>query len=128
MGKWLSAVEDMGMRSALVLSDFAPAAAAMGEIRSLRHGTLSRPLIKAATYGHPCRVDFSRFAFQHQPQSTSERVISTLRNQKERAGFSDLSFTTSEFIRLKMLEKLVAAGDLTSDLRWKTRTQSFVTV
>ena len=46
----------------------------------------------------------------------------------EDAGFSDPNFRTSEFMRLNMLAKLVAAGDLTSDLRWKTRTQSLVTV
>jgi nucleoside-diphosphate-sugar epimerase len=77
------------------------------------------------------RVDFSRFAQlapQHQPQATLDSVISSLRSQLEAAGFSDPNFRTSEFMRLNMLAKLVAAGDLTSDLRWKTPTQSLVTV
>lgn len=77
------------------------------------------------------RVDFSKFARlapQHQPQATLDSVISGLRSQLEKAEFSDPDFRTSEFMRLNMLAKLLAAGDLTSDLRWKTRTQSLVTV
>ncbi|MGL6687062.1 NAD-dependent epimerase, partial [Xanthomonas hortorum pv. gardneri] len=67
------------------------------------------------------RVDFSlfeRLAPEHQPQETLRSTITELRDDLQRAGFTDGDFRqSSDFIRLRILQQLVDAGTLAADLR-----------
>ncbi|SOU01584.1 epimerase/dehydratase [Xanthomonas arboricola pv. fragariae] len=67
------------------------------------------------------RVDFSlfeRLAPEHQPQETLRSTITELRDDLQRAGFSDGDFRQrSDFIRLRILQQLVDTGTLAADLR-----------
>lgn len=69
------------------------------------------------------RVDFSlyeRIAPNHQPQVSLEQAIDALKEGMQRMGFHDANFRSSQFMRLKVLEKHMADGRLSQDLRWKT--------
>jgi nucleoside-diphosphate-sugar epimerase len=69
------------------------------------------------------RVDFSlfeRIAPNHQPQISLEQAINSLKQGMERMGFHDENFRSSQFMRLKVLEKHMADGRLNSDLFWTT--------
>ena len=67
------------------------------------------------------KVDFSLFASlakNHQPQVTLWQSIDMLAKGLRSIGFADPDFRNSAYIRLKVLEAHIAAGRLTSDLRW----------
>lgn len=67
------------------------------------------------------RVDFSlyeRIAPRHQPRVSLDQAIRGLKQGLERMGFSDANFRSSQFMRLKVLEKHLADGRLNADLRW----------
>lgn len=67
------------------------------------------------------RVDFSRYrkiAPQHQPQVSLEQAIHELKQGMEAMEFKDRNFRSSQFMRLKVLEKYISEGRLTSELYW----------
>ena len=67
------------------------------------------------------KVDFSLFASlakNHQPQVTLRQSIDMLAKGLRSMSFADPDFRNSAYIRLKVLEAHIAAGRLTSDLRW----------
>jgi len=67
------------------------------------------------------RVDFSlfeRMAPRHQPQITLEQAIEDLRLGMGRMGFADANFRSSQFMRLKVLEKHFEDGRLDHNLHW----------
>lgn len=67
------------------------------------------------------RVDFSlyeRIAPNHQPQISLEQAIQGLKQGMERMGFQDPNFRSSQFMRLKVLERHMEDGRLNSDLHW----------
>lgn len=71
------------------------------------------------------RVDFSLFrtlAPAHQPRVTLADSINSVRDGLRRIDFADREFRNSNFIRLKVLERLIDAGVLNGDLRWRDPT------
>lgn len=67
------------------------------------------------------RVDFSLYrqvAPNHQPQVTLQQAISELKEGMESMSFNDPNFRSSQFMRLKVLEKHMAEGRLNEDLYW----------
>ncbi len=67
------------------------------------------------------RVDFSLYkqlAPNHQPQVRIEDAISEIRDRLASIGFADTDFRGSDFIRLKVLQKLQNKGLLNTDLKW----------
>jgi len=67
------------------------------------------------------KVDFTRFkklAPAHIPQVTLEDSIKRLREGLTGMGFADKDFRNSPYMRLKTLERHMAAGRLGADLRW----------
>jgi nucleoside-diphosphate-sugar epimerase len=67
------------------------------------------------------KVDFSLFrelAPQANPQLTLSQSIERLRDGLTAMGFADKDFRNSPYVRLKTLERHIAAGRLTPDLRW----------
>lgn len=70
------------------------------------------------------RVDFGlyeRLAPLHQPRMTLADSIAGLVDGLKGMGFADEGFRTGDLIRLKTLERHIASGRLTSDLRWEGR-------
>ncbi len=70
------------------------------------------------------RVDFGlfeRLAPDHTPRMDLSDSISALIEGLRSSGFHDTNFRTSDLIRLKTLERHIAATRLTSDLRWTAR-------
>lgn len=68
------------------------------------------------------RVDFSlyrRLAPRHQPQVSLEQAIRELKDGLTGMRFDDRNFRSSQFMRLKVLERHIAEGRLGDDLRWK---------
>jgi nucleoside-diphosphate-sugar epimerase len=68
------------------------------------------------------RVDFGlfrRLAPAHTPQMTLDRSIAALQEGLTSMGFANADFRNSEHMRLKVLEAHIAAGRLSSDLRWQ---------
>lgn len=68
------------------------------------------------------RVDFSlfrRLAPQHQPQVSLEQAIGELKVGLSGMRFNDRDFRSSQFMRLKVLERHISEGRLGDDLRWK---------
>jgi nucleoside-diphosphate-sugar epimerase len=68
------------------------------------------------------KVDFSLFkslAPQHIPQVSLDESIKRLREGLTAMGFADKDFRNSPYMRLKMLERHMAAGRLGPDLRWR---------
>jgi nucleoside-diphosphate-sugar epimerase len=69
------------------------------------------------------RVDFSLFksvAPDNIPQVTLDESIRRLREGLTAMGFADKDFRNSQFMRLKTLERNMAAGRLGADLRWRS--------
>jgi nucleoside-diphosphate-sugar epimerase len=67
------------------------------------------------------KVDFSLFkklAPQATPRLTLAQSITRLREGLTAMGFADQDFRNSPYVRLKMLERHIAAGRLMADLRW----------
>ncbi|MEI6300045.1 MAG: SDR family oxidoreductase [Betaproteobacteria bacterium] len=67
------------------------------------------------------QVDFSKFrqfAPSHQPRVGLEQAIRELQQGLESMSFRDANFRLSQFMRLKVLEKHIADGRITNDLRW----------
>lgn len=68
------------------------------------------------------RADFSlfrRLAPRHQPQVSLSQAIHELKKGLSEMDFRDKNFRTSEFMRLRVLERHIAEGRLGEDLRWK---------
>lgn len=68
------------------------------------------------------RVDFSLFqsvAPQHQPQVSLSQAIQELKEGLSGMKFEDKNFRSSQFMRLKVLERHIAEGRLGDDLRWR---------
>jgi hypothetical protein len=69
------------------------------------------------------KVDFSLFkaiAPKHIPLLSLDQSIARLRDGLRSMGFSDNDFRNSAYMRLKTLERHVAAGQLDPDLRWRS--------
>ncbi len=67
------------------------------------------------------QVDFSLFqtiAPDHQPQMSLRDSIEALKSGMERMKFADSEFRSSDYMRLKVLERHVQSQRLTNDLRW----------
>jgi nucleoside-diphosphate-sugar epimerase len=67
------------------------------------------------------RVDFSLYqkvAPKHQPRVTLKQTIAELKAGMEAMGFNDPNFRSSQFMRLKVLERHIANGMLSEQLRW----------
>jgi nucleoside-diphosphate-sugar epimerase len=67
------------------------------------------------------KVDFTLFktlAPAHIPQVTLDESIKRLREGLTGMGFTDKDFRNSPYMRLKTLERHMAAGRLSADLRW----------
>jgi nucleoside-diphosphate-sugar epimerase len=67
------------------------------------------------------RVDFSLYksiAPNHQPQIELSQTIDELATGMARIGFNDKNFRASQFMRLKVLERHLASGNLDQQLRW----------
>jgi hypothetical protein len=72
------------------------------------------------------RVDFGlfrRLAPDHQPRVTLAEAVRGLRDGLAAIGFADREFRSSQRIRLKVLDGLMAAGRLDEQLRWVAVTQ-----
>lgn len=68
------------------------------------------------------RVDFSLFkqlAPNHQPQISLAQAIDGLKTGLSGMNFSDANFRSSQFMRLKVLERHMAEGRLGEDLYWQ---------
>ncbi len=69
------------------------------------------------------RVDFSlyeRIAPRHQPRVSLDEAIEGLKQGMERMNFHDANFRSSQYMRLKVLERHMADERLGSDLRWSS--------
>lgn len=67
------------------------------------------------------RVDFALYrkvAPAHQPQVTLEQAIQELKEGLSGMRFDDKDFRSSQFMRLKVLERHISEGRLGDDLRW----------
>jgi len=68
------------------------------------------------------RVDFAlyrSFAPRHQPQVSLAQSIRELKEGMSAMGFADRDFRSSQFMRLKVLERHISEGRLGDDLRWR---------
>ena len=77
------------------------------------------------------RVDFALFrslAPDSIPQVSLDQSITRLREGLISMGFADKDFRLSPYMRLKSLERQMAAGRLGSDLRWRFRSRAVGTV
>ena len=73
------------------------------------------------------KVDFALFkelAPGHIPQLRLEQSIARLRDGLMAMGFAERDFRNSSYVRLKTLERHIAAGRLGPDLRWATHQQA----
>jgi len=69
------------------------------------------------------RVDFSLFrklAPEHQPRVSLQRAVRELVGGLKAMCFDDRNFRSSQYIRLKTLERHIFAGRLGEDLRWRS--------
>lgn len=67
------------------------------------------------------QVDFElyrKIAPNHQPQMTLDQTVMDLIEGLNRMSFKDRDFRSSQFIRLKVLERHLAEGNLKADLFW----------
>jgi nucleoside-diphosphate-sugar epimerase len=64
---------------------------------------------------------FAKLAPQHQPRVTIDQSIAMVHEGLGNFGFNDRNFRESQLIRLRVLERLVAEGGLSKDLRWAVR-------
>lgn len=70
------------------------------------------------------QVDFSlyeKIAPNHQPQVTLGQAIQELKAGMERMDFKDPNFRSSQFMRLKVLERHMEEGRLNNALEWLSR-------
>jgi nucleoside-diphosphate-sugar epimerase len=70
------------------------------------------------------KVDFSlyaRLAPEHQPEVSIAGSIGMLKSGLEGLGFSDAEFRGSQLMRLQVLDRHIAEGRITADLRWSRR-------
>jgi nucleoside-diphosphate-sugar epimerase len=77
------------------------------------------------------RVDFSLFrslAPDSIPQVSLDQSITRLREGLVGMGFADKDFRSSPYMRLKTLERHIAAGRLGADLRWRFRSHALGTI
>jgi nucleoside-diphosphate-sugar epimerase len=84
-------------------------------------GTRVRINRDAAPDRRSYKVDFSLFralAPQHQPRARLEQTIDELAGGLRALAFSDKAFRSSQFMRLKVLERHIAAGLVDGDLKW----------
>jgi nucleoside-diphosphate-sugar epimerase len=68
------------------------------------------------------RVDFSlyrKLAPRHQPLVSLEQAIRELKDGLSGMKFDDKNFRSSQFMRLKVLERHISEGRIGDDLRWK---------
>jgi nucleoside-diphosphate-sugar epimerase len=63
---------------------------------------------------------YKELAPNHQPQVDLEQTIAELKAGLEGMHFSDPTFRSSEFMRLKVLENHIFAGRLNAELNWVT--------
>lgn len=101
------------------------------QVRDLAHAvaaSIGGTKVKIDTAAPPdkrsYRVDFSLFselAPEHQPRVTLRVAIEGLRDGLLRMGFCDAAFRTSQFMRLKVLDKHITEQRLSDDLRWAQR-------
>jgi hypothetical protein len=73
------------------------------------------------------RVDFSLFrslALDSIPRVSLGQSITRLREGLAGMGFVDKDFRASPYMRLKTLERQMAAGRLGTDLRWRFRSHA----
>ena len=73
------------------------------------------------------RVDFALFrslAPDSIPQISLDQSITRLREGLQAMGFADKDFRYSPYMRLKTLERHMAAGRLGADLRWRFRSHA----
>jgi nucleoside-diphosphate-sugar epimerase len=96
------------------------------ELAEIVHEVLPRCEVELAgeSYTDPrsYRVDFSRFAAafpDHQPRWTARAGAEQLRDAYERACLDAEGFESYRFTRLKQLRRLIDAGRLDDDLRWR---------
>lgn len=61
---------------------------------------------------------FKRIAPSHQPQVTLDQAIGELIEGMERMSFKDAEFRSSQFMRLKVLERLSENGLIDKNLNW----------
>jgi hypothetical protein len=76
------------------------------------------------------RVDFALFrslAPDAIPQVSLDQSIARLREGLVGMGFADKDFRTSPYMRLKTLQRHMAAGRLGTDLRWRFRAHALGT-
>ena len=69
-------------------------------------------------------MDFSLYrslAPRHQPQVRLEQAIRELKEGLAGMRFDDRDFRSSQFMRLKVLERHIAEGRLGDDLVWKAQ-------
>jgi hypothetical protein len=74
------------------------------------------------------KVDFALFrslAPAYLPQVSLDQSITSLREGLVGMGFADEDFRNSPSVRLKMLERHMAAGRLGRDLRWLPNHHAF---
>ena len=67
------------------------------------------------------RVNFDKFkdyAPKHQPQTSLEQSINEIRLGLENMKFSDSNFRTSQYMRLKTLERHISSNRLDRELKW----------
>jgi hypothetical protein len=67
------------------------------------------------------KVSFARFrqlAPDHQPRVSLPASIAGLRDGLTAIGFNDRDFRSSQFVRLKVLERLMDQGRLDNQLAW----------
>ena len=70
------------------------------------------------------QVDFSLYkeiAPHHQPEVTLSQTIEELKDGLKEIGFHDVNFRSSQYMRLKVLEDLIAKKSLSEDLYWTYR-------
>ena len=73
------------------------------------------------------RVDFSlyrKLAPRHQPRVSLEAAVRQLKDGLSAMDFRDRNFRSSQFMRLKVLERHIEAGRLGENLRWRDRAES----
>ena len=73
------------------------------------------------------RVDFALYrslAPDHQPRMTLPETVGMLSDGLRAIGFSDKDFRSSEWIRLRVIERGLGSGRLSPDLRWTLPTKA----
>ncbi len=90
-------------------------------VQSAVPGTRVSINTNAAPDNRSYKVDFSLYrdlAPDHQPRMTLDETISGLHDGLMAIGFADRDFRHSPFMRLKVLDQLIASGQLDNNLNW----------